>query len=129
MKVSELIKAIDGNKVKSAWDKAVNEYAIELLEQLNKDDDFVGSPEDKKALLNGADSWNQFSYGGCSLIYNGDIAERVCSPSEYKRSKEGERNPNSREEWLDVQTRALTQAASRIMNIAKRSNKKELLNN
>lgn len=121
MKVSELIKVIENNKVKSAWDKAVNEYAIELLEQLNKDDDFVVSPEDKKALLNGADSWNQFSYGGCSLIYDGDIAERVCSPSEYKKSKEGERNPNSSETWLDVQTRALTQAANRIVKFAKRT--------
>jgi hypothetical protein len=120
MKKVELIKAIENNKTRSAWDKAVNEYAIELLEQLDNDYDFVGSPADKKALLNGADSWSQFSYGGCSLIYNGDIAERVCSPSEYKRSKEGERNPNSREEWLDVQTRALTQAASRIIRLAKK---------
>jgi len=120
MKKVELIKAIENNKTRSAWDKAVNEYAIELLEQLDNDYDFVGSPADKKALLNGADSWIQFSYGGCSLIYNGDIAERVCSPSEYKRSKEGERNPNSREEWLDVQTRALTQAASRIIRLAKK---------
>jgi hypothetical protein len=119
MKVSELIKAIEENKVRSAWDKAVNEYAIELLEQLDNDYDFVGSPADKKSLLNGADNWSQFSYGGCSLIYNGDIAERVCSPSEFKKSKEGERNPNSREEWLDVQTRALTQASNRIVKIAK----------
>lgn len=120
MKVSELIKAIEGNKVRSAWDKAVNTYAIELLEQLNKNDDFVGSPADKKALLNGADSWEQFSYGGCSLIYNGDIAERVCSPSEYKKTKEGERNPNKYESWLDVQARALTQASNRIIKTVKR---------
>lgn len=120
MKVSELIKAIEENKVRNAWDKAVNTYAVELLEQLNKNDDFVGSPADKKALLNGADSWEQFSYGGCSLIYNGDIAERVCSPSEYKKTKEGERNPNKYESWLDVQARALTQASNRIIKIVKR---------
>jgi len=120
MKVSELSKAIEENKVKSAWDKAVNAYAIELLEQLNKDEEFVGSPADKKELLNGADSWSQFSYGGCSLIYNSDIAERTCSPSEFKKSREGERNPNRREEWLDVQARALTQASNRIIKIAKR---------
>ena len=119
MKKLELIKAIENKKLRSAWDKAVNEYAVELLDQLDDEYDFTGSPADKKALLNGADSWSQFSYGGCSLIYNGDIAERVCSPSEYKRTKEGERNPNSRESWLDVQTRALTQASNRIVRTAK----------
>ena len=119
MKKSELIKTIENNKVRSAWDKAVNEYAIELLDQLDNDYDFVGSPADKKTLLNGADSWSQFSYGGCSLIYDGDIAERVCCPSEYKKSREGERNPNSRESWLDVQTRALSQASNRIVRTAK----------
>lgn len=119
MKKLELIKKIENNKVRSAWDKAVNEYAIELLDQLDNDYDFVGSPADKKALLNGADGWSQFSYGGCSLIYDGDIAKRVCSPSEYKKSKEGERNPNNHETWLDVQTRALTQASNRIIRTAR----------
>lgn len=119
MRIEELIKAIESNKTKSAWDKAVNEYAIELLEQLNKDDDFTGAAEDKKALLNGADTWSQFSYGGSSLIYDGDIAERTCSPSEYKKCKEGERNPNKNESWLDVQARALSQASNRIVRTAK----------
>ncbi|HZK45919.1 MAG TPA: hypothetical protein VFD34_06795, partial [Clostridia bacterium] len=70
-------------------------------------------------LLNGADNWNQYSYGGSALIYDGDIAERLCSPSEYKRSREGERRPNSREEWLDVQARALNQAANMIIRLAR----------
>ena len=120
MRIEGLIAKIESNKTKSAWDKAVNLYAIELLEQLNKDDIFTGTTEDKKALLNGADSWSQFSYGGCSLIYDGDIAERTCSPSEYKKCKEGERNPNKNETWLDVQARALTQASNRIVKLAKR---------
>ena len=42
---------------------------------------------DKKDLLNGASDWNQYSWGGCSLIYNSDIAERVCSPSKLKRQR------------------------------------------
>lgn len=48
-----------------------------------------------------------------------DIAELLCSPSELKRKKYGERRPNSREEWLDVQARALAQAAACIRSCFK----------
>lgn len=52
--------------------------------------------------------------GGCSLIYDSDIAERLCCPSELRKTHNGERRPNSKEEWLDTQARALTQAANRV---------------
>lgn len=69
-------------------------------------------------LLNGASNWSQYSWGGCSLIYDRDIAERTCNPSELKKTRNCERKPNSRKEYLDVQARALFQAAQRIRNIA-----------
>lgn len=65
-------------------------------------------------LLNGAMSWDEYSYGGCSLIYDGDIAERLCTPSELKKKDGGRLAPNSQESWLDVQVRALYQACLRI---------------
>ena len=77
----------------------------------------------KKEVLNGAANWREYSYGGCALIYDADIAERLCSPSEYKRTREGQRAPNSRETWLDVQARALGQAASLIATVAKEGSK------
>ena len=110
---------LETSNPRSAWDKGVKEYALELLEALDANDEFHGSPADKKSLLNGADDWNQYSWGGCSLIYDADIAERLCSPSEFKRCKGGDRRPNSREEWLDVQARALYQASRRICRLAK----------
>ena len=58
------------------------------------------------------------AWGGCSLIYNGDIAERLCTPSELKKTRNGERRPNDREMWLDTQTRALRQAWFQIMRAA-----------
>lgn len=67
-------------------------------------------------MLNGARDWSEYSYGGCSLIYDGDIAERLCTPGELKRTRHGERRPNSREGWLDVQARALSQACSRVIH-------------
>ena len=83
--IKQLREAIEATPARSAWDKAVKLYALELIEELPDDQEFYGSPADKKELLNGADDWQQYSEGGCSLIYDGDIAERLCSPSEYRR--------------------------------------------
>ena len=44
---------------------------------------------------------------------------RVCTPSELKRTDGGMNNPNSRETWLDVQSRALYQACNRIRTICR----------
>ena len=124
MKTIKTIKErLASRKARSAWDKAVNEYALELLEELEEkhgaDHEFHASPADKKELLNGADTWNQYSWGGCSLIYDADIAERTCCPSELRKTRNGERRPNATEEWLDVQARALEQASLRICQIAR----------
>ena len=106
-------------KDRSAWDKGVTIYALELLDEIKESIDYNGKePETMEELkniaLNGAANWDEYSWGGCSLIYNGDIAERLCTPSELKKTRNGERRPNSREEWLDVQARALRQAYGRI---------------
>ena len=116
--IQQLREAIEATPARSAWSKGVKLYALELIEELPDDQEFYGSPADWKTLLNGADNWQQYSEGGCALIYNGDIAERLCSPSEYKRTKEGQNPPNARETWLDVQARALYQAAVLIFSLA-----------
>lgn len=118
MKKTELLNAIENMKARSAWDRGVKEYAYELVEGLEVEVIPADSQELKSLLLNGADTWKQYSWGGSSLIYDFDIAERLCTPSELKRTKGGERRPNSREEWLDVQARALLQAANRICILA-----------
>lgn len=117
-----MTKELEARKDRSAWDKGVTVYALELVEQLAEAaesgyidaDDLTAPRMLRKALLNGADDWSAYSWGGCSLIYNYDIAERLCSPSELNRSRGGWRKPNSREEWLDVQARALSQAETRV---------------
>ena len=116
MTVQNIKKALEHRTDRSAWDKAVTTYAIELLEEFAEN--YADNEEvTKEKLLNGASDWNQYSWGGSSLIYDCDIAERVCTPSELKKTRNGERRPNSREEWLDVQARALFQACNRIMKI------------
>lgn len=117
--IGELKQAIVNMKTRSAWDRGVSAYALDLISDFPDAMEFYGSPADKKMLLNGADNWNQYSEGGCALIYDGDIAERLCNASELKRTRNGERNPNGRETWIDVQSRALYQACNRIMRLAK----------
>ena len=111
--MTALIVAIPAH---SAWRKGVKTYALEMIE--GREDGFS-----QVSLLNGAENWRAFSYGGCSLIYDADIAERLCAPSEYAKTRQGERAPNSRETWLDVQARALGQAASLIAAVAKEGSK------
>lgn len=121
--IAEASEAIKNNKGanRSAWGRGVTVYALELLEELAEAiqggwlslDDLDSAQGRKRAMLNGASDWSQFSWGGCSLIYDSDIAERLCTPSELKRTRGGELRPNSREEWLDTQARALNQAANR----------------
>ena len=124
--VAEIAAKVEQTKTRSAWDNGVKAYALEMLEEMafNAEhgyidaDVFSNSRTLREALLNGADNWNQYSYGGCSLIYDGDIAERLCNPSELKKTRNGERNPNSRETWLDVQARALGKASYLIIKTA-----------
>lgn len=122
-KIEEIRKALEERKDHSAWNKGVTVYALELLEVYEERADYEGrdaedSEEFKEWIKNGEDCWEKYSWDGCSLIYNIDIAERLCCPSELKKTRNGERRPNSREEWLDVQARALYQASNRLTKVA-----------
>jgi len=109
-----LLARIESHKASSAWRKGVKAYAMELVESAEIE---LTRDNLKSALLNGAETWGQYSYGGCALIYDADIAERLCSPSEYKRKRGGAAQPSPRETWLDCQARALSQAASLIKSL------------
>ena len=113
---------LESRKDRSAWDKGVTAYALELVEELKERAAYEGrSPEPgeecREWMLNGARDWSQYSFGCSSLVYDRDIAERLCTPSELKKTRHGERRPNSREEWLDVQARALAQACDRVARL------------
>lgn len=121
-RIADIIEALPA---RSAWSRAKKEYAVELLDNLRAAAAYAaenGEPSPlesretvRAALLNGARDWKEYSYGGCSLIYNGDIAARCCNPSELRRKRGGELPPNAAEDWLDVQARALYQAGAVLM--------------
>ena len=116
-----LLEALCSEKpARSAWDRGVQAAAVEIVEAVDASDELPASYKDLTvALLNGARDWDAYSWGGCALIYDEEIAKRYCTPSELKRTRNGERRPNSREEWLDVQARALRQACRHIRATAR----------
>ena len=128
---------------RSRWDRAVIEDAEEMIAEVieNLKDTPDEAPRDLTALtaelLNvsvstlrswgGDDGHNgvrslyqcahESSWGGSHLCYNSDIARHYCTPSELKRTRDGARRPNARDEWLDVQARAIYQALSKIRHL------------
>lgn len=109
-------EAIEARKERSAWRKGVKAYALEMLDSFEdgrkwNEENGESVPElDERTALNGARDWNAWSSGGCGLVYDAYIAERLCTASELKRTRGGERMPNPRETWLDVEARAARQA-------------------
>lgn len=108
MKNKVLYNKIEQTKAISALSKGIKAYALELVESAEVELTLYNS---KDELLNGASDWSEYSWGGNALIYDGDIVERLCTPSKIKRFKNGKLNkPNAHEEWLDIQATALCQA-------------------
>ena len=115
--INRVLAEIRSQRPRSAWSRGVQEYAIELLDNVKE---WKGGSFDltksnyKKLILNGASDWKEYSWGGSSLIYDKDIAKRTSTKTELKMTDNGRRRPNAKEEWLDVQARALYQASMLI---------------
>lgn len=68
-------------------------------------------------VLNGALGWHQYSYGGCALVYDGDIAKTVFTPAQFTKWEQGRKVTD--EPMLDIQARALA-AGWMVLKSAKR---------
>jgi len=122
--IMDAINLLEMRKDRSAWNKGVTAFAVDLLKEL--DDAITGGwfselnlssrNAIKKQFLNGADNWLHYAWSGCGLIYDGDIAEALCAPWELRKTDNGNKRPNGREEWLDVYARAMYQACNRAIN-------------
>lgn len=104
---------------RSCWSRGVasliRDYAEEVLHE--HDGEEVSNKELFKLWSCGAETLRDAVYGGCFDIWNYDIAHRLCTPSELKKSNEGMRNPNRCETWLDVEYRAIYRAICLTYNI------------
>lgn len=131
--LKQIKNELDNKKIRSAWNRGVLLYALELFDNIEEHSKFTGlSNYDAvslyKIMLNGAKDWHEYSYGGCSLIYDTDIAEQLCNPTELKRTDNGNKQPNKNETWLDVQARALNQACHLIQGITYQIDRKAITN-
>lgn len=124
--VATVAHKVSDTTTRSAWERGVKAYAEELVEELREaveggyidESDLSNRRLFERAMLNGAADWKQYSEGGCALCYDGQIAKRLCAPWELRKTDNGRRDPNPRESWIDVQSRALYQAAQMILRVA-----------
>lgn len=118
---SEIYNLLIQEKSRSAWARGVNNVAVdivsEILENANGSDALHFYHVDDFARHFYNVSLRKAVYGGCFYYYDYDIAKNFCTPSELKRVKNGERNPNSRETWLDVLYRGAYQAIRHIISL------------
>ena len=71
---------------RSAWGRGIQAAAVEIVEGVDYIDELPASYKPfERALLGGARDWSQYSWGGCSLCCNVEIAERYMTPSGLKR--------------------------------------------
>ena len=102
-----------GNRPRSAWDRGVAQYVEDFLLRL---EDYQENERPIECLeqllpvlLNGAKDWKHYSESGCSLVYDEDIAERLCTPAQLRDFRAGvSRLLNL--DWIESQSRALYQA-------------------
>ena len=108
-------------KPRSAWARGVNNIALNIVSEIlenaggNDAQHFYRVDDFARHFYNV--SLHEAVDGGCFLIYDYDIAKNFCTPSELNRVKNGERNPNSRETWLDVMYRGTYQAIRHIISL------------
>lgn len=107
-----IISAIEAQKARSVWARGVKQIALDMLDGIDKNE--LTSAQD---ALNGTDSPEQWAFDGNGLIYDADIAALLCTPSALRLTKGGQHQPNSRESWLDVYSRAAYQAYDLIKAI------------
>lgn len=117
MKKRELIKKLEELKIRSAWMRGVVVIAEMIIEKAETKE--IKSEEIETIAKDGATSLKQAVYGGCYLIYDQQIAETFCNKTELKTTKSGAKNPNAKENWLDVQHRGLIQAVLLLEKILK----------
>lgn len=117
----EIRSIIMQEKARSAWKQGVKDVGLNILWGILDEYDGNDAPH-----FNRVEDFAHYFYnvslreavdGGCFLIYDYDIAKNFCSPSELQRTKNGYRNPNSSETWLDVMYRGAYQAIRHIISL------------
>lgn len=138
MKIAELIKKVEDEKVRGKFAQGVKEYALEMLTRESIDPSEDADTLNAGTLLNHVGGnmmkigmfhscqveslCHECSWGGNFEIYSEDIANKLCSKScvQRKMRKDGAlAKPNAREDWRDLQARAVRYALVKIQRLAR----------
>ena len=116
---NELRKLVAEFPNTSAYKRGIKKYTDELLDNLEEMARiYKRLPKDENELeewlLKGARNWGDYSYRGYSLKSNRQIAERLCTPSEFRRKADGRLAPSRHDNWFNEQAKALNYACLRI---------------
>lgn len=79
MTINNIRDAINNHTARSAWDKGVKLYSLELIDQLEEsiddgcfyEDDLAAPRVLSRGLLNGAEDWSHYSWGGLEPLLLG----------------------------------------------------------
>lgn len=113
----------DTERKRGQWNKATAYYADFLLDSYIEickwcaDQNAAIPALSLDLVLNGASGWHQYSYYGCALVYDGDIAKVVFTPAQFAKWEQGRKV--TAEPLLDIQARALA-AGWRVLKSAQR---------
>lgn len=112
-KYNELLEKIEQSPARGAWARGVRDYAYMVVESFMEGHGISMGAEvaiTERGALRGAKNWEAYSRGGFGLTYNHAICRALCPPYLQKRFEDGQRDPSDKEDWCDVEARALHQA-------------------
>ncbi len=117
-----------GGEERSCWKRGVMRIAAMMLEEAIAGYKCGNSElpatwaETEKILLNGANDWEQYVFGGCALVYDEDIAKTLLTPTDLKRwyNSSSDCVPGKQKQgmtMMDLEVRAARQAAHEISRL------------
>ena len=127
MNIKELKNKLNEEQkhARGTYQKGIYNYAFELVDNIA--DNYISTAEElehlekitnlKERALNGAKTWSQYSWGGCSLCYNYDILSRLFCKSIVKKYENADSVKGRH--LLKWQELALSKAFSKINFIIK----------
>lgn len=124
--IQTVVNEVNNTKTRSAWSRGVKAYALDILASFEESRQWCEAngesvPElNEVTALNGAHDWSAWAYGGCGLVYDAYIAERLCTPSELRKLDGGARVPAGADTWCDIEARAASQAWRMIAEAVRR---------
>lgn len=126
MTYQDIMIQLNGYSPKSFWDDGIWSYANAILESVDNDKFYESIPgtreELEKVLLDGFNTWEEYSDNGMSLTIDDDIMDRLCGTTSLIYREDDVKRANkahiimttTKVDWMSIQVKALYQAFDMI---------------